>query len=118
MEQLNTPSFPVAIPRIAVIAGLSRENTDPSNLRLHLQIYSGNQQLFAGPLGVNFMQQLTARTVAEMHGLVVPRPGVLNFVLLNGEERLDSWTINVNQVGQIPLQIFMPPAQQQGGQTQ
>ena len=121
MEQLSTPSFPVAIPRVAVVAVVTREDSDPSNLQLQLQIFSGNQQLFVGPMAINFVQQVTARTVAEMHGLVVPGPGVLTFLLLNGEEKLGSWTVNINQIGQIPLQMFFPPTpptQQQGGPLQ
>jgi hypothetical protein len=118
MEQLNAPSFPVAIPRVSMIAVLTRQDTDPSNVQLQLQIYSGNQQLFVGPMAVNFAQQLNARTVAEMHGLVVPAPGVLSFVLRNGDETLSSWTVLVSQVGQMPLQIFLPPTHPRGGPVQ
>jgi hypothetical protein len=111
IEQFSAASFPVAVPRIAMIAAFTREQTDPSNIQFQLKIFAGNQQLFGGPFAVNFVQQLTARTVAEMHGLVIPGPGNLTFVLMNGEEKLSSWTVTVNQVGQAPLQMFLPPTQ-------
>lgn len=109
-EQLNSPSFPVAVPRLAIIAIVVREATDPSSIQLQMQVHSGNQQLFSGPMAINFMQQLNARAVAEIHGLVIPAPGPLRLLLRNGDETLASWTVLINQVGQMPMQMFMAPA--------
>ena len=117
-EQLNAASFPVAIPHVALIAVLIREETDPSNIQLQLQIHSGNQQLFAGPVSINFVQQLATRTVVDMHGLVVPAPGTLRFLLMNGDEKLSSWTILVSQVGQpAGVQMYLPMTQPPAGQA-
>lgn len=108
-EQFNAPSFPVAVPRIAIITILTREAADPSNVQLQVQVYCGDHQLFTGPMAVNFVQQLTARTVIEVHGLVVPTPGTLRFLLRHGDETLSSWTVLANQVGQMPIQMFIAP---------
>jgi hypothetical protein len=109
MEQINAPSFPVAVSRVAVISYLSREEGDPSTIQLQLRIFCGTQQLFDGPLPINFVQQLHTRSVVELNGLVVPAPLELRFLLLNGEQVLDSWVILVNQVGQPAAQLILPP---------
>lgn len=109
MEQINAASFPVVMPRLSIIAILEREEADPATLQLQLQIYSGDQQLFAGPLPVNFFQQLISRAILELNGLVVPGPRNLNVVLRNGEQVVGSWMIVVNEVGQPRAQLVFPP---------
>ena len=108
MEQLNAPAFPVAIPRVAVLALVSREETDPNNVQLHLQIVCGQQHLFDGPVPVNFNQQLSARTIIDMQGLVLPAPGELRLLLMNANDTIASWTVLVNHVGQAGAQLFFP----------
>lgn len=109
MEQLNAPAFPMAIPRLTVVALLSKEEADPPVFQLQLQIFLGVQQLFAGPVHGNFFQQLSTRTVIEVNGLVIPAPGELRLVLINGEQPLGSWTVRVNQVGMPAMQLVLPP---------
>ena len=110
MEQVNSPAFPVVMPRVAVVAYLSREEADPSVVQLQLRIFSGQQQLFDGPVSINFVQQLSTRSVIELNGLLVPAPVELRFVLLRGEDALDSWSVLINQVGLPAMQINLPPA--------
>jgi hypothetical protein len=109
MEQINSTAFPVIVPRLSIVAMFEREETDPATVQLQVQIYSGNQQLFAGPLPVNFFQQLQSRTIVDLNGLVVPGLGSLRIVLRNEEQILSSWIIAVNQVGQPRAQLVFPP---------
>jgi hypothetical protein len=115
IEQLNAPSFPVVVPRLAILIFLSREEGDPSVVQLQLQIFSGTQQLFGGPLAVNFVQQLSTRTIVELNGLLVPAPAELRLVLRDGDQLLDTWTVTVNQVGQPTAQLILPPPPQPVG---
>jgi hypothetical protein len=111
-EEMNTPSFPVVIPRISLVLMLVREEADPSNVQLQLQIHSANQQVFAGPIPFDFAQRLAGRAIADMHGLLVPLPGLLRFVVLYEERQLGSWAITMNQIGQASLQMnlgVVPP---------
>ena len=109
MDQLNAMAFPVVLPHVSIIALFAREDADASNVQFQLQIFLEDQQLFGGPLRVNFVQQLLARTVLDMHGLLLTRPGTLRFVLRNGDEMLGSWTALVTQVGQPGFQMAFPP---------
>jgi hypothetical protein len=115
-EQLNAASFPVVIPRLSVIGLFAREETDPSRNQLQLQIHLGPQQLFAGPLHVDFMQGLLARTIFEVQGLVVTAPGSLRFDLRNGDAAVASWVMMVNQVGQPEAQMVFPAPPPAAGQ--
>jgi hypothetical protein len=114
MEQLNSPAFPVALPRISIIALLTREEADPSEKELQLQIYLGAQRLFAGPMPVAFVQQLSTRAIVDLHGLVIPAPGDVRVVIANEEAALGSWVIKVNQVGQPEMQMHLPVQPAQG----
>jgi len=109
IEQVNAPSFPVVIPRVSILCFLSREDADPSQVSLQLQIFSGDQKLFDGPVAIDFVQQRATRTILELNGMVVPSPVELRFVLVLEKTVLDSWAITVNQVGLPGLQMTLPP---------
>jgi hypothetical protein len=109
IEQINAPSFPIAVPRVAILAYLSREEADPAEVQLHLRIFSGAQLLFDGPFPANFSHQLTVRSIVELNGLIVPGPAEMRFVLLNGEDVLDFWNVAVIQTGHPALQLNLPP---------
>jgi len=108
MEQLTAAAFPVALPRIAIIALLTREEADPSQADLQLQIHLGPQQLFTGPMPVDFVQQLSTRAIVELHGLVIPAPGEVRVLIVKEAAVLASWTIKMQQVGEPEMQLHLP----------
>jgi len=114
-EQLMAAAFPVAIPRITVIALVNREQEDPDQIQFQLEAHLGNQQIAAGPFAINFFRQFSARGIGEMVGLVLPGPGTLRFVLRNGDTTMGSWTVSVVQVGQVPVQMHFPAQLTQAG---
>jgi hypothetical protein len=109
IEQLSAASFPVAVPRVVAFAFLLRDATDSSTPPLQLEVHCGNQQIYSGPMAPNFLQQLQAKAFVEMHGLVIPAPAPVRFVLRNGETTIGSWGISVSQVGQpTGVQMYLP----------
>lgn len=109
-EQINSPSFPVVLPRISVAVLSTRRQEEPMNIQAQLQMHLGDQQLFAGPMPINFNQRLFARNIADLQGIVIQMPGTLRVILKNGEQVLSSWNIPVNQVGQPVVQAQPVPA--------
>ena len=103
MEQVNAPSFPIVIPRMSIIATLTRGDEDAGR-HLSLEIDCGGQQLFSGPFPIN-LSQPTARAVVELQGFVVPGPQPLHLLLKVEQETLSTWTIKMNQVGKMPMQM-------------
>jgi hypothetical protein len=108
-EHLLAAAFPVAIPRLDVIAILTREMGDPDRADMQLIVYRGEQELLSTPWVVHFLQQTTARALLEMNGVVVPAPGDLRFLCRIGERTLASWTISVVQAGQPGFQPWLLP---------
>ena len=113
IEQINAASFPTIIHRVTAFALLVREATDPTNMQLQLQGYSGNDLIVSSPMRVNFANQLLAKAVVEMYGFVVPTPATVRFVLRDGENTIGSWEIPVNQVGRPNgVQMIFPSSTQ------
>ena len=108
-DQLNTPVFPVAMPRLSIVGIFTREAADPGIVDLQLRLQIGEQQLFNGAININFLQQLSARNITEMRGLVLPNPGLLTVSLSYQDRVLGVWSINLVQIGQPELQMFMAP---------
>jgi len=104
LEQLSAPSFPVVLPRISVIGLFVREELDPETLQLQLKVVSGAQEVFDGPVTASFQQQPVARIILEMHGLVIPGPGDLSFLITDGDSPLCSWVVAVNHIGNPDMQ--------------
>lgn len=111
MEQALAPSFPVVIPRVTVITSLTREPSDPDKLECTLTVRIGERQIYTGPLKLAFLQQMGARAIFEMQGMVVSAPGDLIFRLLDGEKELANWSVSVVGVNPPAVQMFLvPPA--------
>lgn len=98
MEEIHASSFPVAIPRLCVLLILQRDNADPAEADLKLEVVLNDQSLFNGPMPVKFLQRPKATLVANTHGLVIPGPGTLHFAVKEDERILSSWDISVDQV--------------------
>lgn len=116
IEMVNVAGFPAVVPRISVLAVLSREETDAVEANIHLEAFLGVQQLFSGPFPANFVG-LLSKSVVELQGMVLTGPGDLRFILKNGEEVLGSWSMMISQVGQPQMHLLYqqtPPAPQQG----
>src|SRR5258708_15770740 len=110
-EVFRSASFPAVMNRLTVIAYVTRDETDPAQVELQLRVMHGDQQLFVGPIPLNYAAGgLLARAVVVLQGLVIPAPGELSARLVNGEQLQGSWTVTATQVGQIPTQLTLQPA--------
>jgi hypothetical protein len=110
-EELNSASFPVAIPRLSVTMLLLRDPAEPSNADLNLRISLGDEVLHSGPLGFSFGDHLRCRWTAELYGLIVPAPGDLKVEVRDDLRALADWTVRVNHVGGVQvLQLPELPA--------
>lgn len=120
LEQINAPHFPVIVPRLCVITLMTREASDPSRPALHLLIeLVGRQQLFLGPMEVNFLQQLSTRALVDIQGFLVPAPGTLRLAVRDGQTELCSWSIAVMQIAGQPVQMrFASPPSPAGAGNQ
>jgi len=118
LEQALAASFPTVIPRISIIGSFSREVTDPDTADLTLTGVLAGRQIFSGPFRVLFFQQLAARAVLELQGIIVTTPGDLVFRLLYGQEELAIWSIPIiasPQAQTVQMYFGVPPQSQPSG---
>jgi hypothetical protein len=94
-------------PRLSVIAFLTREISDPGADELMLRVLSGADVLLSGPCAANFLNKLECRSIIEVQSLVVPRPGPLAFVLYWKDGIIASWTVEMVQASQAPIQTYL-----------
>jgi hypothetical protein len=96
-EGMYSPSYPVVIPKIVAIGIFGRDSTDPSSIDCFLKVQIGADHLAGGPMKLEFQGKSSARSVAEIQTLVVPKPGNLVFSLHIEEEIKATWTVEMSQ---------------------
>jgi hypothetical protein len=100
LEELKAPNFPRAAPKIMVLFLLERDDTDPEQLDgCTLVINLAGQELFSGPMEVNFQGKPRLRLMTGFVGLSVIGPGQLVFALRQGNTELGRWQLQVRQTG-------------------
>jgi hypothetical protein len=110
LESIQAQSFPAIVPRVTVLGSLAREPNDPESLEYTLAIRIGDRPLFSGPIKIAFIQQLTARMIAELQGVAIPTPGDLVFSLLDATEELATWKVSVIGGYSPPVQLSFGPS--------
>lgn len=100
MEELQTPSFPLAIPSFTIVIILERERGDRKKTLLHYRLKLGRQTLVELPLEINFLGRKRYRNHGVVHGLTIPQPGTLKAEIRLKNRTLGSWSIEVSHTGQ------------------
>lgn len=111
LDSTYAPLFPFMIPRVSILAAFERTPDEPSLFPLVLLVTLGEEEVFRGPLALNFAQQLTTRTVVEIGGLPVSSPGKLKFTLLREDRELTSWAIIIERLNAPAMEQLPFPAQ-------
>jgi hypothetical protein len=110
LEEILSPSFPVLIPKISIIALLERTLDEPTVLEsVTLEIRMDQDLLLTTPMNIDFQGRPRIRAIVEYQGFVVHRPGALTFTVRNADEILGIWRINAGQIGPSEAQVFAAP---------
>lgn len=105
IEELNIPAFPFALPYMAVVALFQRTLDEPNEPEgIQLVLTHGEQELVRQPLAASFQGRLRMRAIAEIAGMVVPGPGVINVTIEHGERQRSTWPIVVNNIARPVVQ--------------
>lgn len=108
LEQITAPVFPTVLLRVAIAAIFEREDADPSEVEIGLEIHSGPHILMSRTLPLNFQHRQYARSIIDMQGIVVPAPVPLIFSVNLDGAPVGTWTVTVIQVGNAPVQMNIP----------
>lgn len=79
LESMKSEGFPFVLPKISVFILWERESTDPTQYTSNLRISFGTEELVNQIFNIDFQGQLRTRSVLQMAGLLIPRPGIVTF---------------------------------------
>lgn len=97
LEEISPVNFPAFLPEVAVLNFLERDSLDDQSIvNLTLRLSIGGESLFQQVLSVNFQDKLRNRTVINIGGLPIPRPGKLDFSIIIDDVVLDQYEIVVH----------------------
>lgn len=108
LQDINSPTFPVVLPKLALAVILDRQENEQQQITTSIRMAIEETQLFDVPFQIDFQGRLRVRAVADMQGVLLPRPGVLKASLHYENAELGAWTLSVNQIG-TPPEIFVAP---------
>jgi hypothetical protein len=109
IEEWNIPAFPLAVPYMVIVGLLKRTAEEPEAPEgVQLRITLANQEIFLGPISVNFQGRLRMRSITELGGLVILNPGVLSVSIIEGVRQLATWSVVVNHIGRPEAQAELP----------
>lgn len=100
VEEVSAPSFPLVIPYMSVAVMLLRSAEEPSApTDVFITIYLDAERVLHAGIKTDFQQQLRAKVIVEMQGVVIARAGVLRAVVKHADQELGTWKVSVNNIG-------------------
>lgn len=109
IEELNIPAFPSALPYMAVVAFFQRTNDEPNDPEgIQIILALGEEELVRQPLVASFQGRLRMKVIAEIAGIVLGAPGVLNVTIQYREEARSTWPIIINNIARPVVQPVLP----------
>lgn len=105
IEDLHTTSFPLAFPNFTVSFITLRNQKEPETANPILSVFleGATAPIFESPLTVNFQGKRRSRTIINLRGLVLERPGVLKVQLREKNKVIAEWSISATQSTQAEL---------------
>jgi hypothetical protein len=99
LEEINTPTFPGAVPQLTVLGMFGRSNDEPDeyDLRLRMKLEGRKDFLLDAPFKVNFQGALSTRAIGNIPGFVFPAPGRLSISISLGRKKYGLWDITAKE---------------------
>jgi hypothetical protein len=96
-EKLESNTFPVFLPKLALLFYLSRERGDPAQRDLTMICTVEDAEIFKVNVHVDFKESDTNRIVLDVEGVTIPRTGTLKAFILDGERPLGVLDLQVEK---------------------
>ncbi len=104
IEEINTPSFPVAIQKLSSLFYLVRNEKDAAVNELSIRFIINGEEINRFPVHSDFQDKLKTRVIVNLQGLVIPGPGRLHAILFLEDEEIGLWDIQINHTGMAKIQ--------------
>jgi len=95
LENVNSPSYPILLPKLSVLWILKRTENDPEIFDAEIIFKIGEHELNRFPLGINFQGSIHTRNIAALNGYVITEPGILTIELKMVEVVLSTYSIDL-----------------------
>lgn len=99
LEQISAEGFPLHIQKLGVVNQLLRDDGDPEQITVNLQIKLNDNNLYNFNGAIDFKGAFRSRLVANINGLQIPGPGKLSFNFDYDGNRIGSYVIEVVKIG-------------------
>lgn len=87
-EKLESPQFPVFLPKVTLLFYLSRDAADPQTRDLTMICSLEDVEIFNTQIHVDFQVSLTNRIVLEVEGVTIPKPGTIKARIMDKDQSL------------------------------
>jgi len=93
-EDIISQVFPVAIP-VSICTFISKNENEPDEASLSLNIKINEQILIRPALNVNFGNQTTVKNILGVNALIIPHAGILSFEVIHNDSVIGSFKISI-----------------------
>jgi hypothetical protein len=99
-ENSNAVSFPIIIQSMTIVASIVKEDEDGDDgLNLSVRISIDEESIFEFPAEVAFLGQKLARSITHLQGMVITKPGLMRFELMQQGNALANWDVRIVPTG-------------------
>lgn len=96
-EKLESNTFPVYLPKLALLFYLSRDKGDPATRDLTMICTVDETEIFQVDVHVDFKDSDTNRIVLDVEGVNIPKTGTLKAYILDGDRPLGVLDLQVEK---------------------
>jgi len=100
LETINSPGFPLFIPKLTCLFITKRSQKDPKILSGTIRFSLDGKELNRVPAKISYEDKFLNRFILAMNGLVIPKPGTLRISFLKeNNSEIGFWEIIVKSIG-------------------
>lgn len=110
LEGIQVAAFPMIMQLMDIFAVFQRTRDDAPEYELLFRVSIGETELLSTPFAINFEDKLRNRSVLHVQGLVVPHPGTLIVSAALGENILQTYEVNIEQITPPQVEVHQEPA--------
>ena len=105
LEEISAANFPAFIPEMYCLIVLDKTETpeEPPNFTLVAQL--GDEELFKRDFAINFQDKKRHRYSIGLAGLVLNRPGNLEFRIYQSEKLITTYEIEIIKTGKVEAEV-------------
>ena len=97
-DGIATPAFPATLGSITTVMSFSRAPAEPDRFDGFVRFSIDGEQIFEGPFSVDFEGASGTRVIAQLDGMIIPKPGRFEAVSIANDVEIGRYTFAVEQL--------------------